>query len=107
MRHRLGWIFFGALSVGAIIVWRVLVWAFGSLLYSVCLARLESYLQIDDAKMMATLAQQIIPLVASVVASGLLALLAYWVGRHHAGAVSVKPVAVPALLAACRTRVLT
>ncbi len=68
-----------ALGVASVIVWWILDWAFGHLLYVAVSARLETALGITDAQMIAILAQHLVPLVAA----GGLAALAYAVGIRH------------------------
>jgi hypothetical protein len=66
-----------------LVVWWLLVLAFGNLLYTAALARLEAHSGIENAKVIAALAEYIVPLVAV----GALAALAYAAGvsRSHVG----------------------
>lgn len=75
-----GRLLIGSLVVFAVIVWWVLVLAFGNLLYTACLVRLEQRFELNDAKVGAVIAQYLGPLVAT----GFLAALAFFVGSRYA-----------------------
>jgi hypothetical protein len=64
-----------AFAVLALLVWWVLVWAFGNLLYTAVLGWLEKHFQLQDAKVVAGIAEYAAPLAAIGILVGLMWLI--------------------------------